>query len=230
MSDFFSNSLFPLALTLLGYRLGLFCQRKLRSPLCNPILIAVFFVLGALALTGLDVGSYQAGNSRIAWLLTPATIALAVPMYEQLQVLKKDLRAMFAGITAGTLASLLFIVLFSLLAGFERTLTVSLLPKSVTTAIGAPLSELSGGTAALATAAIICTGILANVLSPWLFRLFRLENPIARGVALGTAGHVIGTSKANEISPLVGAVSSLSLVTAGLLTAAIFPLAVKFIA
>ena len=230
MNDFFRESIFPLFLTLAGYQLGLFCQRKLRTPLCNPLVVAVFFVLGVLTLTGLDIGSYQAGNRSIGWRLTPATIALALPMYEQLQVMKKQPAAIFAGITAGALSSLVFIGGFAMLAGFERVLTVALLPKSVTTAIGAPLSELSGGLASLTTAAIILTGILSNVLCPYLFRLFRLKSPFAKGVALGTAGHVMGTSKANELSPLIGAVSSLSLVTAGLVTAAVFPLAVNLLA
>lgn len=229
MTDFFRDSLFPLLLTLGGFQLGLFCQKKLRTPLCNPIVIGALFVLAVLRLTGLDIGTYQAGSGKISWLLTPATISLAIPLYEQLRRLQRNLGAILAGIAAGTLSSLVFIVGFSLLVGFDRALSVSLLPKSVTTAIGVPLSELSGGIASVTAAAIVLTGILANVLSPWLFRLFRLQGELERGVALGTAGHVIGTSRANELSPLVGAVSSLSLVAAGLLTAVLFPLALRFI-
>lgn len=229
MTDFFSASLLPLLLTLMGFQLGLFLQRKLRSPLCNPIVIGALFVLVCLRLTGLDIGSYQAGNQKISWLLTPATISLAIPLYEQLRILKKDLAAILAGVAAGTLAGLGFIVGFVLLADFDAALGVSLLPKSVTTAIGVPLSELSGGMVSVTAAAIVLTGILANVLSPWLFRLFRFRGELAQGVALGTSGHVIATSKANELSPLTGAVSSLSLVTAGLLTAVLFPLAVQFL-
>ena len=123
----------------------------------------------------------------------------------------------------------LMVLVFSLVWGFDRELTVSLLPKSVTSAIGVPLSTLSGGVASIATAAIILTGILASVLGPTLCKLFKLDDDISRGAAFGTAGHVIGTAKANELSALTGAVSSLSLVTAGLLTAVIFPLAVKLI-
>ena len=229
MADFFRESLFPVVLTLLAYEAGLRCQRKTKTPLCNPILIAVVLVLGILALTGLPLGDYQTGMGRVSWLMTPATVCLAIPMYEQLQILRKNLRGILVGVVCGSLSCLGMILLFSLAAGFDRELTVSLLPKSVTSAIGVPLSELSGGVPSVATAAIILSGILANVLSIPLFRLFRLTDPIARGVALGTSGHVIATSKANELDPRMGAVSSLSLVAAGLLTAVVFPLLIRLI-
>ena len=229
MYDFFRESLFPVVLTLLAYRFGLWCQKKAKTPLCNPILVAVALVLGVLALIKLPVGDYQAGMERVSWLMTPATVCLAIPMYEQLQILRKNLRGILVGIVCGSLSCLGMILLVSLAAGFDRALTVSLLPKSVTSAIGVPLSELSGGAPSVATAAIILSGILANVLSIPLFRLFRLTDPIARGVALGTSGHVIATSKANELDPLMGAVSSMSLVTAGLLTAAVFPAVIRLL-
>lgn len=229
MADFFSVGLAPVVLTLLSYRVGLWCQKKTASPVCNPILIAVVLVLAFLGLAKIPLGNYQSGMSKISWLMTPATVCLAIPMYEQYRILRRNLRAILAGVICGSLASLGMILLFSLAAGFDRALTVSLLPKSVTSAIGVPLSELSGGVPSIATAAIILSGILANVLSLPLFRLFRLTDPIARGVALGTSGHVIATSKANELDPLMGAVSSLSLVVAGLLTALIFPLIVKLV-
>jgi putative effector of murein hydrolase len=156
--------------------------------------------------------------------MTPATVCLAIPMYEQLKVLRKNLGAILAGVTAGAVSCLVFLLVFGGILGFDRELIVSLLPKSVTTAIGVPLSTLSGGVASITTAAIILTGITGAVLGPVLCKLFRLKDEISRGVAFGTAGHVIGTAKANEFSPLTGAVSSLSLVVAGLLTALVMPL------
>ena len=226
MHEFLTGSLFPLVLTLLAYQAGLLLQKKLRTPLCNPILIAVILILAVLSAVRVETSTYQASIRSISWLMTPATVCLAIPMYEQVQILKKNLRAILAGVFCGAVSCLAVIVLFCFLADFDRTLAISLLPKSVTSAIGAPLSDLSGGNAAIATAAIVCTGILANILSLPLLRLFRLDDPIAQGVALGTSGHVVATTKANEIDPLAGAVSSLSLVAAGLLTAIFFPLAV----
>ncbi len=229
MSDLFQIGIFPLVLTLFAYQAGVWLQKKVKSPICNPILVAVILILLFLFATGMDNKTYQSGMGILSWLMTPATICLAIPMYEQLGVLKKNLRAILAGITAGTVTSLAFILGFCILAGFDRELTISLLPKSVTSAIGVPLSQLSGGIAAITTPAIIITGILASVLGTALCRLFRLTDPIAQGVALGTSGHVVGTSKANELGALPGAMSSLSLVTAGLMTSVVFPFLAQFI-
>ena len=229
MNEFLTTSLFPVVLTLLAYQAGALLQKKMKSAVFNPILIGVLLVLGFLAASGMPMADYQVGMDRLSWLMTPATVCLAIPMYEQLRILKKNLRAILAGVAGGAVSCLVIVLVFSVAAGFDRTLTVSLLPKSVTSAIGAPLSALSGGEAAIATAAIIFSGIIANILSIPLFRLFRLTDPIAQGVAMGTAGHVIATAKANELDPLMGAVSSLSLVSAGLLTAAVYPVLVQFL-
>ena len=224
MTELLKLELTSVLLTLLAYQAGLLLQKKTKSPICNPILIGVVLVLGFMGLTGLENGTYQTANVRLSWLMTPATVCLAIPMYEQVQVLKKNWQAMAAGIAAGALSCLVLVLLFGMVFRFEPALTISLLPKSVTSAIGVPLSGLNGGIQSITTAAIILTGILASVMGPMLCKLFRLKDEISRGVAFGTAGHVIGTAKANELSPLTGAVSSLSLVVAGLLTALVMPL------
>lgn len=215
-------SLFPLVLTLGAFQVGLWCQKKWKSPICNPILIAVILVSAVLLLLKLPMETYQAGTSGIRWLLTPATVCLALPLYEQLKTLKKRLSAILAGVAAGTVTSLLVIFALCRLFGLSDQLTVSLLPKSVTTAMGTVLSEQNGGIGALTTAAIIVSGILGSLFGPLLCRLF--SSPVAQGVAMGTASHVIGTAKANELGSLQGAVSSLSLTVAGVLTAVLFPL------
>ena len=229
MSEFLQISLLPVLVTLLAFRAGQLIQGKLKSPLFNPILVAVILVLGFLSVTGMELAAYQTGISFISWLMTPATICLAVSMYEQYQVLKKNTPVILAGVAAGAIACLVTVLVLCLLFRFDRELTVSLLPKSVTTAIGVPLSQMSGGLPSVTTAAIILTGITANVLGPALCRLFRLTDKIAQGAAFGTAGHVIGTAKATELDPLTGAVSSLSLVVAGLLTAIVLPILASFI-
>ena len=228
MTELLSIGILPVILTLATFFVGQKLQQRLKSPLLNPILISVILVLVFLFLTGLPVADYKAGMNSLSWLLTPATVCLAVPMYEQLQILKKNLPAILAGVAAGAVSCLGMVLLFALVVGFDPTLTISLLPKSITTAIGVVLSEMTGGIPAVTTASIILTGITASILGPALCRLFRLTHPVARGVAFGTAGHVIGTAKASELDPLTGAVSSLSLVVAGLLTAMILPLFVSF--
>ena len=229
MNELLSISILPVVLTLLSYRAGVFLQQKTKSPICNPILVAVILVLGSLGITGMELKTYQAGSAFLSWLMTPATVCLAISMYEQFQILRKNTPVILAGVAAGAVSCLLMVLGFSLLFGFERELTVSLLPKSVTTAIGVPLSQLAGGLTPITTAAIILTGITASVLGPTLCRIFRLTDEIARGAAFGTAGHVIGTAKASELSKLTGAVSSLSLVVAGLLTAVVLPILANFI-
>ena len=222
-------SLFPLVLTLGSYQIGLWCQKKTRSPLCNPLLIATLITMSVLLVTGFDLQVYQSGNAGISWLLTPATVCLAVPLYGQLKTFKKDLGAILTGIAAGTLASLGSIALLCLLFRLDSLLTASLLPKSVTTAIGVALAESADAIPSLTSAAIIITGILGNLTGSFLCKCLRITDPIAQGVGFGTASHVIGTSRANEIDPLTGAVSSLSLAVAGILTALVFPLALMLL-
>ena len=230
MAEFLANiPLFPVLLTLGAFLIGLWLQKVTRSALCNPVIIATAIVIGLLLLTGFDVTEYQTGAKPITWLLTPATVCLALPLYEQLKVLKKSLPAILAGIVAGTLTSLAVVGLMCWLLGLNRELTVSLLPKSITTAMGMVLSEQNGGIGALTTVVIIVTGILGSLMGPGLCKLLKLNDPVSQGVALGTASHVIGTSKATQMGQLQGAVSSLSLACAGILTAILFPLALMLI-
>ena len=229
MAELLNLELTSVLVTLLAYQAGLFLQKKVKHPACNPILISAVLIIAFITVTGLPNSVYQQANVRLSWLLTPATVCLAVPMYEQLEILLKNLKALMAGIAAGVISCMGFVLLLSMAFGFERALTVSLLPKSVTAAIGVPLSQLSGGITSITTAVILVTGIVAAVLGPSLCKLFRLEDDISRGVAFGTAGHVIATARASEMSALTGAVGSLSLVVACLLTALVFPLVVGMV-
>lgn len=217
-------SLFPLALTIGAYLLGQWLQSKCKTPVLNPILVAVVVVVGVLLATDFPVDTYQEGTKGLSWLLTPATICLAVPLYEQLKVLKKNLPAILGGIAAGTVTSLLVVFAMCRLLSLDDALTVSLLPKSITTAMGIVLSEQNGGLPALTTTVIIVTGILGSLMGSTLCKILKLTDPISQGVAFGTASHVVGTSRANQLGNLQGAVSSLSLTVAGILTAILFPL------
>lgn len=229
MSEFVCIKIFPVALTLLAFFAAQRLQQKLKSPLLNPIVVSVIIVICVIFATGLPIRVYKTNMDALAWLLTPATVSLAVPMYGQFQQLKKNLPAIAAGVAAGAVSCLVLVLSLCAVFGFSRILTLSLLPKSITTAIGVALSEMMGGMTGVTTAAIVFTGIFASIMGPAFCRIFRLTDPVAQGVAFGTAGHVIGTSKANELSPLTGAVSSLSLVVAGLLTAVVLPLVANLI-
>lgn len=225
MAEFLQSlSLFPLVLTFGAFQVGLWCQKKWKSPLCNPILIALILVVGVLLLTGVSVEHYQKSTAVISWLLTPATVCLALPLYQQFQVLKKNLPAVLAGVAAGTVTSLGVVFALCRLLSLDPVITASLLPKSITTAMGIVLAEQAGGLVPLATVCIIVTGILGSLFGPGLCRLLHITDPVAQGVAIGTSSHMVGTSKAMEMGTLQGAVSSLSLAVAGILTALLFPL------
>lgn len=219
----------PVLVTLLAYQAGVMLRQKIKSPLCNPILVAVILILCFLSYSGMELKVYQAGNSVLSWLLTPATVSLAVSMYEQFQILKKRAAVLVVSVATGAITCMLMVLGLCLLFRYAPEMTVSLMPKSVTTAIGVPLSQMAGGMAPITTAAIILTGITASVLGPALCNIFYLTDEIAQGVAYGTSGHVIGTTKAMERGALAGAAGSLSLVVAGLLTAIVMPLVVNLL-
>ena len=225
MTEFLASSaLFAVALTFFAYELGRLCQQKLRLPIFNPILIAAVLTAVVLAAAGIPNETYQSHCEAFSWLLTPATVCLAIPLHAQFRRLRHDLPAILAGVVAGTLTSLGCVWGLAVLFRLDSALTLSLLPKSITTAMGIAVSEAAGGAPALTTAAIILTGILGSVFGPQLCRLLRLDHPAAQGAAFGTSAHVIGTSKAAEMSQTAEAVSSLSLVVAGILTAVLCPL------
>ena len=224
MNEFVNIQIFPVILTLAAFLAAQRLQQKLKSPLLNPIVVAAVIVICVVLAARLPIPVYKDNMNVLAWLLTPATISLAVPMYGQFQQLKKNLPAIAAGVVTGAVSCMIMVLVLCALFGFSQVLTISLLPKSITTAIGVVLSEMTGGMPGITTAAIIFTGIFTNILGPTFCKLFRITDPIAQGVAFGTAGHVIGTAKANELDPLIGAVSSLSLVVAGLITAVVLPL------
>lgn len=229
MKDLLSIGILPLLVTLGSYQLGLALQKKLKSAIVNPTLISVALVLGFMALTNFENASYQAGMATLSWLLTPATVCLAIPMYQHFQTLKRNLPAIFVGIAAGTVSCLAMVLLWGVLLNVDPTLVATMLPKSVTSAIGVPLCEMAGGLPSVTTAVIIVTGIFANICGNAWCKFFRLTEPIAQGVAFGTSGHVIGTSRASQLSDLAGATASLSLVVAGLLTAVIFPILIPLL-
>lgn len=219
---FASNSFFAVALTLAAFELGRILQSKWKSPLLNPILVGAALVGTVLILGKIPLADYQTGCKPLQFLLTPATICYAVSLYEQISSLKKHLPAILAGVLCGTLVSLGSIRLMAFLFGLDAVMTNTMLPKSITTAIGMVISEEAGGIGALTAAVIILTGILGNMFGQTFCRIFRIHDPIAQGVAFGTASHAVGTSKAAELSALTGAVSSLSLTFAGLFTVVLY--------
>lgn len=219
MTEFFcSSAYFFTALTVIVYALAAACQKKLRLVVFNPILMSALAIIAFLTVQDIPSSVYQEGCRMLSYLMTPATICLAIAFYEQIGRMKKHLIPIVIGVLAGVVCSAGSIYGLSKLFDLPDTILFSLLPKSVTTAIGLPLSEELGGIAAITTAAIIISGIIGNILMPILCKWFRLKHPIAQGVAIGTSAHVIGTTRAFELSEMAGAVGSLSLTIAGIST------------
>lgn len=219
MSEFFESSVFiGVILSLLAYEAGALLKRKFKLAVFNPLLIAVIITIIVLITGHISYDTYYEGAKYISYLLTPATVCLAIPLYEQLETLKNNLRAILTGIAAGVLSSLGSILAMAVLFGLGRKEYVTLLPKSITTAIGMGISEELGGYVAVTAAVIIITGVLGNVFAETVLKIFRITEPVAKGVAIGTSSHAIGTVKAMEIGRTEGAVSSLSIAAAGIFT------------
>lgn len=219
MRDAFVNSIyFGIVLSLGSYALGTWLKKRLKTAIVNPVLVSVIVIIGVLLLSDIDYESYNAGGQYISYLLTPATVCLAIPLYKQLHLLKAYKKAVALGILAGTLASLIGVLGLSVLFDVTHEQYVTLLPKSITTAIGIGVSQELGGVPAITVASIILTGLLGNVASQGFCRLLRITDPVAQGLAIGTSSHALGTAKALELGEIQGAMSSLAIVVAGLLT------------
>jgi len=224
-----NSAYFGVVISLIGYEVGLLMRKVFKKSFINPLLIAIVFVMIAISLLGVDYKAYNNSAKYISYLLTPATVCLAVPLYEQFELLKKNYKAVLAGIFSGVIASLFSVFLLCLLFGLSHEQYVTLLPKSITTAIGMGVSEELGGVVTVTVASIIVTGILGNVLAELVFKLFRIKHPVARGLSLGTASHAIGTSRAMELGQAEGAMSSLAIAVAGLMTVVLAPVFAQFI-
>ena len=219
MNELFVNSAtIGVVISLLAYQIGTFLRNKTKKAIFNPLLVSVVLVIAFLLLFNIDYENYNQSAKYLSYLLTPATVSLAIPLYEKLELLKKHLGAIIIGILAGVLTSLVSILAMSMLFGLSHNEFVTLLPKSITTAIGIGVSEELGGYVSITATSIIITGILGNIVGEFICKVFRIKNAISRGLALGTSSHAIGTTKAMEMGEIEGAMSSLSIVVAGLMT------------
>ncbi len=216
---------FGFVLTLLAYLIGVWMKKKIGWAILNPLLVAVVLVITFLCIFHVDYQNYNSSAEYISYLLTPSTVCLAIPLYRQLELLKKNLLAVVTAIFSGVLASAVSIFVLSMVFGLNHQQYVSVLPKSITTAIGMGVSEEAGGIVTITVVCIMITGILGNMIAETVFHVMKIQHPIARGLALGTSAHAIGTAKALELGEVEGAMSSLSIAVAGLMTVVAVPLA-----
>ena len=217
---------FGVLISLGSYAMGMLLKRKTNWTFMNPLLVSIVLCIIVITLTGTSYKDYNAGASWLSYLLTPATVCLAVPLYQQMELLKKNWKAIMGGIISGVLSSAVCILVLCLIFHLEHYMFVTLLPKSITTAIGMGVSEELNGIVTITVAVIIITGVVGNVLADFVYKLFHVTHPVAKGVGLGTSAHAIGTAKALEMGEIEGAMGSLAIAVAGLLTAFIIPILV----
>lgn len=219
MNEFFINSAFAgVTLSLVAYLIGSLLKKRFRLGLLNPLLISIVVSILVLAVFDIDYEVYNEGAKYLSWLLTPATVCLAIPLYEQWDLLKAHYKAVLLGLLAGVITSMGTVFVLSQIMGLSHQEYVTLLPKSITTAIGMAVSEELGGYVTITVAVIIVTGVLGNIMGELVCRIFRITEPISKGLAFGSASHAIGTAKALEIGEVEGAMSSLAIAVSGILT------------
>jgi predicted murein hydrolase (TIGR00659 family) len=219
MKDLLQNSVFLGVLLSIGaYAIGMLLKRKTGWSILNPLLVSIVLIIAFLLVTGLPYQTYSEGADIISYMLTPATICLAVPLYQQVELLKKNYKAVLAGILSGVISSMITILILALLFGFDHASYVTFLPKSITTAIGMGVSQELGGYVSVTVVVIVLTGVIGNVIADRVLGFLHIEEPIAKGVAIGSASHAIGTARAMEMGQVEGAMSGLSIVVSGIMT------------
>ena len=219
MNEFLQDSVFfGVFISIVTYEIGALIKRKWNVAIFNPLLISIALIIVFLILFNVDYDTYEFGAQYLSYFLTPATVALAVPLYEQIEPLKYNWKAIIAGILSGALTSALCVLILSIVMGLDHKQYVTLLPKSITTAIGMGLSDELGGIVTITVAVIVVTGVIGNMFAEQICKLFHITDPVAKGIAIGSSSHAMGTAKAMEMGEIEGAMSSLSIAVSGLLT------------
>ncbi|MBR2500264.1 MAG: LrgB family protein [Clostridia bacterium] len=219
MSSFLENSIFfGVFLSVFSYGIGLLLKNKFKSSIFNPLLISIAIIIGFLLIFDVDYEKYNEGAKYLSYFLTPATVCLAIPLYEKFSLLLKNAKAILIGVLSGALTSLLMVFVLGLLFNLSHESYVTLLPKSITSAIAIAVVEELGGYPPIIVTIVLITGVLGNMVAVSICKLFRITEPIAKGIAIGTSSHAMGTTKAMEIGEVEGAMSGLAIVVAGILT------------
>ena len=223
MESVINNMLFGVVISLIAFEIALLIRKKTGLVFLNPLLVSIIMVIGFLLVFNIDVEIYNVGGDFINMFLGPATVVLAVPLYNQLENLKKYFIPIIVGIFIGSIIGIISIVISSYIFGLKGDIIASLIPKSVTTPIGIEIATSLGGIVPITVLAILITGIIGAVTAPIVCKIFKIKNKVAIGVAIGTSSHALGTTKALEMGEIEGAMSSLSIGVAGIMTVFIAP-------
>ena len=228
MYEVLNTPFFGIVMTIVAYETGVFCSRKFKLAICNPMLIASILLIGFLLLTGVSLETYNIGGDYISIFLAPATAVLAVPLYKQLDNLKKNIIQIVIGIFTGCIVSFALVSLCMFIFEIDVVLHYSLLPKSITIPMGMELSRIIGGIPSITIASIVIMGITGGVVAPIVCKVCKIKHPVAQGIAIGTSAHAIGTAKALEMGEVQGAMSSLAIGVCGVFTTILTPILLHF--
>lgn len=218
MSEITASPYFGIIISIFAFELGIVINKKLKTPIANPLLIAILLIIAVLQVCRIPIENYNMGGEIITMFLAPATAALGISIYSQLEILKKNWLPIVIGTAVGAAVSMLSVFILCKLFKLDETLTASLLPKSVTTPIAIEVSFQLGGLIPVTVAAVIITGIAGAILAPVMIKVFRIKEPIAAGVAIGACSHAMGTTKALELGQIQGAMSGISIGITGVMT------------
>lgn len=218
MKELCASPFFGISLSIIAFAAGIAIQKKTRLVLCNPLLIAIVLIIGVLLIFDIPFDSYNEGGEIINMFLGPATACLAVSIYTKLELLKENWLPILVGCAAGSLTSMASVYGLCRLFGLDESITISLIPKSVTTPIAVSISSSHGGVVPITVAAVVFTGILGSILAPLLIKLLKIQNPLVAGLSIGASSHAMGTSKAIELGEVQGAMSGLAIGICGIIT------------
>lgn len=222
MEQILNSPLFGISITLIAFEIGVIIYKKVKSPFCSPFILSLIFIISFLLIFNIPSTSYQKGGNIINMMLTPATAALAISMYHKIKIIKHNFLPIIIGTFVGSLVSILSILFMAKLFGLDDNVTNGILPKSVTIPIALDLAKKTGGITSITITCVCISGILGAVLSPTLIKIFKIDNPVASGLAIGTSSHGVGTSKAIEIGETEGALSGIAIGLAGIMTVLIY--------
>ncbi len=224
MNGVISSPAFGVLISIIAYEAGALIKQKFKLSIFNPLLIAIIILIIFLFKFNIKYDDYNNGGQIISFFLAPATVALALPLYKKFSLFKENAVPILLGILCGIISGIISVVVLSRLFNLSADLTESLIPKSITTPIGMALAKQLGGLPSIAVVAIIITGILGSIIGPFLYKVLKINDKVAMGIAMGSASHAVGTAKAMEIGETEGAMSSLTIAISGIMTVLIAPI------
>lgn len=229
MIDLLNSEVFILALVTGIYLFSIWLYRKTRLMLLNPLLVAIFFLAVLTNVLGVTYESFQRGSRIVNFLLGPSVVALGYLLWEQVEHLKANVVSILTSVFFGSLVGIVSVMLIARMFGADRVLIASLEPKSITTPIAMSVAEKIGGIPSLTAVVVVAVGIFGGIVGPFILNKLGIESKIAKGLALGSAAHGLGTAKALELGTVEGAISGLAIGVMGIMTAILVPIVELFI-